>query len=88
MFIVHAIIRSEPVNNIDRSVVALDTMIDADDAYVSDFDLRNGQRRAMRGLVRSGAMRGLAKDGEERIQRGMVQLVASWAGIAAKNSKN
>ena len=55
---------------------------------VSNFDSRNSQRRVMRGLVRGGAMRGSAKDGEERIQRGMVQLVASWAGITAKNSKN
>ena len=42
----------------------------------------------MRGLVRGGAMRGSAKDAEEGIQRGMVQLVASWAGIAVKYVEN
>merc|ERR1711923_401971 len=50
------------VADVSRFTVALDAIIAAKGAYVSDHDLRNGHRRVMRRLVRGGALQGVSGD--------------------------
>jgi hypothetical protein len=71
------------VEDIDRFVAALHSIIAAKGAYVSDKDLRNGHRRLMQRLVRGGAR---AEDGDgaiiaERLRKGLEEVKQSWAGM-------
>ena len=73
------------IQDIDRFVPALDAIIAAEGAYVSDKDLRNGHRRLMRRLVRGGApVQG--SDGVStaaRLQKGLEEAKKSWEGMTA-----
>jgi hypothetical protein len=76
------------LEDIDRFVAALDSIIAAKGAYVSDKDLRNGHRRLMQRLVRA---RTRAEDGvhvatTERLHKGLEEVKKSWAGMTANLS--
>ena len=75
------------VNDIDHFVTALDAIIAAKGAYVSDHDLRNGHRRLMRRLVRGGArvQGGNSVSTAERLQKGLDAVKESWAGLTANS---
>ena len=71
------------MEDIDRFVAALHSIIAAKGAYVSDKDLRNGHRRLMQRLVRGGA-RTEDDDGAiiaERLRKGLEEVKQSWVGM-------
>ncbi len=71
------------VADIDRFVPALDSIIAAEGAYVSDKDLRNGHRRLMRRLVRGGEpVQGANRvSTAARLQKGLDEAKKSWEGM-------
>ena len=83
---VHAWTKLDPeriIADVMRFRHVLDKIIEADGAYVSDKDLRNGHRRAMRRLVR-GQERVKGKDAAETdalMEEGLVELQKSWEGM-------
>ena len=81
-----SMLKSERImQDIDRFVPAIRSIIAADGAYVSDKDLRNGHRRLMRSLVRGGAPH-VVNDGVSpaaRLQKGLADVKESWEGMTA-----
>ena len=73
------------VDNIKRFESALDAIIAADGAYVSDKDLRNGHRMVMQRLVRGGAIRNGDNNGTKMtVEEGLDKIMASWKGLTKK----
>ncbi len=75
------------VADILRFRTALDAIIAAKGAYVSDCDLRNGHRRAMQRLVRGGALRddnGNRAETAARVEAGLKCVMESWKGMTAE----
>merc|ERR1719437_359275 len=67
------------VDDIKRFESALDAIIAADGAYVSDKDLRNGHRMVMQRLVRGGAIRNEDNNGTKMtVEEGLEKIMASW----------
>ena len=73
------------VDDIKRFESALDAIIAADGAYVSDKDLRNGHRMVMQRLVRGGAIRNGDNNGTKMtVEEGLDKIMASWKGLTKK----
>ena len=74
------------VADIEHFEVALDAIIAAGGAYVSDHDLCNGHRRGMRRLVLGGAWN-TDKDSatKELLREGLAVAMASWEGLTSEN---
>ena len=77
------------VADVSRFTAALDAIIAAKGAYVSDYDLRNGHRVVMRRLVRGGALQRVSGDvaaTEALVAKGLREVLESWEGISARIS--
>ncbi len=76
--------------DMSRFTTALDAIIAANGAYVSDADLRNGHRQAMQRLVRGGALRdggGNRAAIAARVEAGLNQVMATWEGLTEEVSE-
>ena len=71
------------IQDVMRFSDVLDSIIEADGAYVSDKDLRNGHRRLMRRLVRGGMPVGGGDSAvtAARLQKGLDEAKKSWEGM-------
>ena len=81
-----SMLKSERImQNIDRFVPAMCSIIAADGAYMSDKDLRNGHRRLMWSLVQGDAPH-VVNDGVSPVsclQKGLEDVEESWEGMTA-----
>ena len=72
------------VDDIERFVSAVDSIIEAEGCYVSGMDLRNGHRRVMRRMVRRGGGQIQERDRNGVklvVEEGLAQSFASWEGL-------